>query len=337
MPHISKPRNNSIDIARGIGALMVIVAHHPVSVSSWGIPIFWVFAVNMPLFFVLSGMIYRSSGAREYTEKKFTSLMRPYLGYSFLSLIFLAPVLGGYGLRTALVDIGWGVGFNSPLWFLPTLFLSGLVFNALVNVYPKWGSWWPMMIGAVGILVLYPFHKIAFGKQLNLHLPFGIDLIGLGVFFLGLGHLLMRRSYIQSKLLALLLIPQIGLVYLLPVHFDMSSRTFEFLAVSVVSAVMGVLGLLGIAECISKYNIIVLKRLLGYVGANSLAIYLFHYPFQMMYWKFLGIYQNDYSPFLLMLIADTLTVLTSLLVGSRLRFLPITKVSSPVSAASSHR
>lgn len=141
-----------IDAAKGLGILLIFVGH------IWSLsdtPIFydWMYAFHVPLFFFVSGLTLKTrvGPLLELVVKKARTILVPYFFYALVGYVFyvggyLAATLAGrqieqfdYGFLYPLLGIlhgtlGDGNLINSPLWFLPALFVTFLVGYA-VNTY----------------------------------------------------------------------------------------------------------------------------------------------------------------------------------------------------------
>lgn len=162
-----------IDIAKGIGIILVVLGHTLVpQVRETGFAGFlWIFIYNfhMPLFFFLSGYLFEK-GLFHYTNKgkfilgKLQYLMLPYLIFSTFAYLFigfslkiplLAKVLenGGYtavDLKDAILQIvTYNNHIDKHLWFVFSLFIVFLV-NILI---PKIMKSKPMLIVLLGLYI----------------------------------------------------------------------------------------------------------------------------------------------------------------------------------------
>lgn len=162
-----------IDIAKGIGIILVVLGHTLVpQVRETGLAGFlWIFIYNfhMPLFFFLSGYLFEK-GLFHYTNKgkfilgKLQYLMLPYLIFSTFAYLFigfslkiplLAKVLenGGYtavDLKDAILQIvTYNNHIDKHLWFVFSLFIVFLV-NILI---PKIMKSKPMLIVLLGLYI----------------------------------------------------------------------------------------------------------------------------------------------------------------------------------------
>lgn len=171
MPQPTKPRVDVVDYAKGIGILLVVVAHVwrglagngiavPDLIASSGDPWArngwldrWVYAFHMPLFFFLSGLfLYRSAGKnpRGFLIDKAASIAWPFVVWS--AIYWLLARVGKSAAtspRPGQVDprsiegLAWSIvqPAGTHLWFLYTLFFVALVVLVLRLLrLPAWGT-----------------------------------------------------------------------------------------------------------------------------------------------------------------------------------------------------
>ena len=129
---MSQKRISYIDTAKGIGILLVLIGHSEYPSTHL---ITWISSFHMPLFFILSGILFAHTGAstkktKPFLKKKLCSILVPYATFSLLSI--LASAILDYAsfpayLWTSLIQTISFYGI-SVLWFLPTLFFSELAF-----------------------------------------------------------------------------------------------------------------------------------------------------------------------------------------------------------------
>jgi len=141
------PREVWIDALKGWGMLLIVVGH-VWSLSDVPLWYLWIFSFHVPLFFFAAGMTIKPGSVtlRTFSGRRLRTLMLPYLVYALLGYLFyacgfaVAHLMGktiaqfDYGLWLPLLgvfygSVGDGLLVNSPLWFLPALFI------ALVAVY----------------------------------------------------------------------------------------------------------------------------------------------------------------------------------------------------------
>ncbi len=134
-------RDKSVDIAKGIGIILVVWGHtRPCPVVNE------ICMFHMPLFFFLAGCFLKSESLKVVLYKRTRTLLVPLL---FFYLVSLLVKLG----RTALAQpsVGTLLAFdyslanvNYPLWFIPTLFGAVVICNLLIfsNIHRGGYSLW---------------------------------------------------------------------------------------------------------------------------------------------------------------------------------------------------
>ena len=141
MSNTSK-RLNYIDMAKGIGMVLVLIGHlqgDPMyTYSPYIYPLcVYIFSFHMPMFFIISGILIAIKKEdlkpfKETAKKRFRSIMIPYFWFSFFYLLTVvyALIKGGVMYQTLLINLWYvvsGYGMN-VLWFLPALYLGELLF-----------------------------------------------------------------------------------------------------------------------------------------------------------------------------------------------------------------
>jgi len=286
-----------IDIARGIGILLVVLAHNDFAyISGFGHKL--IYSFHMPLFFLLSGYFLNTSiPFIDFIKKRFNALLKPYFFTLFL-IYFTSVSFDNMSFETAIrriVKALYGAGHYIDwvqLWFLPHLFVVSLyafVFFALVGRWNNRFIRWIALVATLGISSLflknfYPFNLSVFGKQYELFgLPFSLDLVLLSGFFFILGSEI-RQASTENTYESLPLLISSGLSLILLVYFfealnDFNTRTYDSYIINTVESLVGILFVL----CISRQIELRTERLASlfkYFGQISLFILLFHVPIQ---------------------------------------------------------
>ena len=145
-----KERSKTIDAARGIGIILVVLGHcFPDAASSTGISeplaskIFdFCYTFHMPLMFFIAGVVcvkiltLDNKGRFDYIKSRFTRLIIPYLliGFAYMpfKLVLSSFAHQPYKLNT-LPLILFGENPNGGLWFLYALFLIQLFTAKFAN------------------------------------------------------------------------------------------------------------------------------------------------------------------------------------------------------------
>ena len=141
-------RDYSIDILKGIGIILVIVGHsipweHPLGQVNH-----FIYSFHMPLFFLVSGYLFKKTSPRELFKKDFKRLIIPYLwvsGIILLSFIVKWIINPNYQIFDNVIKpLLWGAGGDhievvvfsdiqaiTQLWFLLALFWGRFTINLL--------------------------------------------------------------------------------------------------------------------------------------------------------------------------------------------------------------
>ncbi len=151
-------RLDYLDMVKGIGIALVVIGHSP------GVPtsvLIWLTSFHMPLFFIVSGILFAYKGAhrepfRAYAKKRFCGTLIPYFWFSLINILLdwgrflFAPE--AVGRETVRRDIVQSLSFFgvSVLWFLPSLFLGSICLYGIVKKCPVWLHF---VIGAASILL----------------------------------------------------------------------------------------------------------------------------------------------------------------------------------------
>ena len=298
---ISSQRVAYVDVAKGIGILLVALAHADVSIFSPYLHQL-IYSFHMPLFFFLSGYFFNpDTSFWVLLKKRFNSILKPYL-FTIL-LIYIASIsFTNMRFATALGRIAksiYATGYYIDwvqLWFLPSLFVTSLfafLFYRIVlirinNRYVRWLILLGLQAVAIAFLdVFYPFSISLLGKEYELFgLPYSLDIVLLSSFFYMLGN---EIRYVSSEKtfgnIWVLLGTGGGLVVLTLLfkqRIDFNTRLFESFPINTTEAILGILFTMALSKQIDLRT----KRLasaLKYIGQASLFVLIFHVPIQE-YW-----------------------------------------------------
>jgi len=234
-----------IDIARGIGILLVVLGHNDFGyISPFGHKL--IYSFHMPLFFFLSGYFLNTSiPFIDFFKKRFNSLLKPYLFTLFL-IYFLNVSFEKMSFETAIRRIVKSLYASGlyidwvQLWFLPHLFVVSLYAFAFFAIFGRWNNRyirWAALVVTLGISSFflkdfYPFTLSMMGNQYELFgLPLSLDLVLLSGFFFFLGseirQVTSEKTFENSYLLIGSVVVLLLLVYFFEARNDFNTRTYE--------------------------------------------------------------------------------------------------------------
>lgn len=293
-----KIRIGWIDIARGIGILLVVYGH----ALSAGELRAVIYSFHMPLFFLLSGLVFRyklDESFVEFVKKNAKNILLPYAFFALLSFI-LWYVTKHPSVASALFQFGsifYGNGnynllqFNNILWFLPCLFTVRLGFYLLTRKIQD-----PRKI----LLVMLGISLIGYGYSLFIgfiKLPFGIETALDSMAFFGVGYLLtLIPKNLQQKIprFAIFLTPFLLLVCVVValmnfsmygVQIDLRKDILNNYLLFSIAAFAGTFGVL-LLSILIKHNVV-----FEYLGKQSLVIFAWHLVAFPYVSKLLGVLQ----------------------------------------------
>lgn len=286
-----------IDIARGIGILLVVLAHNDFGfISQYGYEV--IYSFHMPLFFFLSGYFIKTDiSFFEFFKKRFHSLLKPFLFTIFL-IYFLNVSFEKMAFGTAIRRIvkslyGTGVYIDwVQLWFLPNLFVVSLYAFLFLIVVGKLNNRW-LRLGiltaslAVSLPFLqsfYPFSVSLLGKDYELFgLPFSLDLVFLSGFFFILGsemrQLTSETTFNNYFLLAGTGVTVFAMNFFIDSPVDFNTRVYSSFFINTFVAIAGILFVLALSRQF-ELRTVWLASLMKYFGRASLIILIFHVPIQ---------------------------------------------------------
>ena len=135
-----KERLTYLDVAKGIGILLVVIGH----VYAFNRQIvdrffvIWLYSFHMPLFFIISGMLIAYKDEKDiwkFVKKRIKGILIPYVFFSIFSIIVFA-IVNDFNREVFVQNVKatiCGVGIDT-LWFLPALFFGEVIFFVLRNL-----------------------------------------------------------------------------------------------------------------------------------------------------------------------------------------------------------
>lgn len=188
-------RDRSIDIAKGIAILLVVVGHsHCVT----GLVHQIIYSFHMPLFFIFAGWFYKERGIAASMKKDFMRLIIPYLVFGGICALKFSvtsamrhdwqnmiDTFGGVLWATTgrSDELIWGdMPSTGIIWFLPALFWCKNIYNIISVKITKLHLRLPIAV-IMSVIAIYLDRYV-------INIPFGI-LPGCGsMIYFAIGHLL---------------------------------------------------------------------------------------------------------------------------------------------------
>lgn len=280
-----KARESWIDALKGWGMVLIVVGH-VWSLSDVSLAYVWIFSFHVPLFFFAAGLTLKPEPENvvAFIRQRAVSLLLPYLVYALLGYLFYvagyaAAAMAGktvaqfaYGLWWPLLGVfygtvGDGLLVNSPLWFLPALFLATLIVLIIHRLLRQ------RLSRYAALLVLF---GIAWWIQESVKLPMSLTSALAAALFIQFGLDFRRTSATgrlpawQASLLALLLL---GITTLSPFNgaVGLAGPTINNPFLFLVFALAGT----GLSVLLVQ-RLPAIEPLLAFLGRHSMGILVIH-------------------------------------------------------------
>ena len=276
-------RYSGIDIAKGIGIIMVVWAHAEGPFSRY------INHFHMPYFFFISGYLFRlPENSIYYVKNKTRKLLVPFWKWNYILLIpfwglyywgkWDFVILAKYTIEIALTLNK--VPMLGATWFLPSLFFSNIFFLYIFQLLIKYNDKLrDVILGIIGLIICVWGVSITY--------PYRISRTMICFFFYVLGYI--YKKYLHNKV-NILLVVLMALIYLLISTYnevDLGANKYENGLLFVVGAILASISLVNFADYIcrlyekkriTKY----IKSCLKYLGKNSMPIVIWHLVFFRM-------------------------------------------------------
>lgn len=336
-----KKRIEWIDILKGYGIFLIVLGHTISYCDKLQNVVMYIYSFHVPLFFAVSGylFIFKSNNFKEFFIQKFKSIMVPYFVFAFLFLIpyFLLGSNIASDLNLTLdnnplkmifgVFYGNGHNFylkqNSPLWFLPCLFVIFIIFY-LINKKIK-NKKVIFLISLVFVLIGHLDYNFAI-----IRLPWSIDIAFSMYFFFSLGYLLKEFDILNKiknnyKIIISIVLIGIG-IYFSQINTQVSYviNYYGNYLYFMISSIAGIVGYFLLFSLLKN------TRVKSLFGKYTLGILIFHKPIVVLFQTKIGSIANNlkYGDFIIQIILglfiSIITILISVIIYKiSLKYFPI--------------
>jgi fucose 4-O-acetylase-like acetyltransferase len=328
---INNKRINYIDTAKCIGIFLMILGHSGLT----GNMLIYIYAFHMPLFFILTGYVtdeYLPKSIIAFSVRRIKTLLVPFFCYalmfsheSFTKWIYIL-----YGSRNGLAI----ADTFTPLWFLPCLFSSVIIYQLIINVADKFHEkrnicYWLLIVAVALLGYVLQFDKMGGAENqhvttrtvssiinfIGLGYPFCFNVALVGTVFMAIGRVM---SKIQIKILVKIILSVVLIVtslYTYSLNLPLNTL-FGIPRVEMCIAVYGNYLLFFFNAIIVSYTIILIStfvtnKILEYLGRNSLLILIgsaITLPIAQAFLHLIDMKQNGLYFFVEALLAFTFTI-----------------------------
>lgn len=291
-------RDRTVDVAKGIGILLVVLGHNAAILDTSLQTA--IFSFHMPLFLFLSG-VYLKPEADGFVRSRADAIIKPYLvvGLGFALLLWLkslllahhdAATLEGIAASKA-VGVLYAVGRtldDVPLWFLPALFTGQAAAVALIGTgivrRPVLAALLVGLMLVTGVALMAVFFRpfdLRLGPVLLpdvVGLPWSLDLVPVTAGLVLAGYSLRGRVAGFRPRVPLVLLAAAAFVAAnrwFPIGLDLNSRYVSAAPAVFVTAAAGTYLTLSAASVLARRDR--LADILAALGRASLFLLMFHF------------------------------------------------------------
>ena len=328
-------RNASIDVAKGIGILLVVYAHIVLKNPVLNI----IYGFHMPLFFILSGMVLNTSKYDTFfafVKRRFWSLLIPYLMFSIPSIALwffynlgIAVISNNFSLQLVktrlLVSLSQLVNIlhapystvllNVPLWFVPCLFIVECLFFIL---YKSIKNRLLFLIVIVILVALGWFTESDLSPVDFSFLPWNIGSALFALGFFAIGNLTYKKytqtvALLRGKAFVMLVAIIVCFAIEVPLaisngHVTLGTRILNNGFILYTSAIFGSIAILLLSELLKN------SKFLQFCGRSSFCIMGSHFIIKIIVTGFLrDVMRIESAGLKRMLIVFIITLIISLL------------------------
>lgn len=285
-----------IDVAKGIGILLVILGH----TFSMG-KVQPLYAFHMPLFFVLSGLVISSNSINNigpFVKRKFGQLIKPWFVVMLISLmvcLFIPSWAENITAENILHDLytaNTDSIQNSSLWYLPCLFIALFYFALINKLHQNNKLVADLIIIFVAIIMLFSKSLLAYLPLPEGRLPLKMDTAMLATVFIAFAY--WNKDIICSIITKIDNIVWVVLTVVIAMAAcylngwaNMNSLDFGIYPIAYYPvALLGILSVCLVSSFISRKGLSWVKRVLVFYGRNTLIIFCFQSLFIRLYLLF---------------------------------------------------
>lgn len=281
-------RINWLDCWKGIGIFTVVLGHIMEPIHKY---LFW---FHMPLFFFISGYLYRDKYDNLiFFQKKAASLLLPYssflLIFSTIYPLFYSQTIAPNNWKRYIFNQAYGGellrGWFGVFWFITCLFFTQQLYQFIFKRLKENDQHM--------LKVMICFYALAMMNYWFFQFKFllAINVVALAIVFYWLGHLFARKS-IKIDLLvvitamvffATILIADIfGLINF---NFDMKYTKYGIIGLNIALPLAGIVIMQQLAKAIQSTFI---GKVFAYLGKISMVVMYVHQPVQLSLRDFVG-------------------------------------------------
>lgn len=273
----TKVRRIDLDIAKGIGIILVVLAHAEMPNAKY------ITQFHMPFFFFISGMLFSTKDTPfwDYVKRKAKSLLYPFWFWNvlFYPVFFILYYWKQWEIKTAATDLlniactVWKVPFLGATWFLASLFWVAVIIKALYKAFGKM---------KYGRLVLLVFAALLAFTGYIYTFPFRLSRTFVCSSFYIVGFLY-NNSGIHEKIsdnIKYITSVAAAIIYFVITSFfdsSIAANKYDNFVIYYIGALCAIYALLNLCLLLSRSKLKKVIEHLSYLGRNSIGIVIWQF------------------------------------------------------------
>lgn len=256
-------RNESFDILKGFGIILMIVAHtYGPNSMIWD----FIYTFHMPLFFIVTGYFYKQKPISELLKKNYNQLLVPYLTLCLI-VIVLTQLRQPHTIQSDIKSTLYGMG---PGWFLLAMLLVRIEFHYILKLFPNFYL-------LISFLISTSICFIAYYHDIPSFISFFPSLVSL--FFVAIGYYIRVHSLLNFTRKHSHISLSVGLIFWLTTSLfgkvELSQCIFKLSIIDFLGSIGGTFLFFKLSQSIDNNNLGI-KTILSNAGRYSLVILFFH-------------------------------------------------------------
>lgn len=279
MEDTAKERLQWIDISKGLGIIFVVLGHYMQTLhlnfgEVYTDIFFWIYSFHMPLFFFLSGFVYKDYEIKIFLKKKIRGLLLPVIVFSCIYTLYKIFVIKE--------NINWIEALlcksNSYIhlyWFVWTLLWTQVIYYLLDKIIRR-----RILILLISFFVL-AVCMIVNGEGILLTIPFCLGNTPYLLPFFAIGVNVNEKKssdnqVVSGRFLIVLFLLDIVVCTVFKFGISYALLSFDFLPLDYFKALLGIVIVVYGSKIIEQCEILWIPAVLQKMGKESLWIYLIH-------------------------------------------------------------
>lgn len=274
-------RSKTIDVMKFILIILVVIGHYPNINTNVQRIIFW---FHMPLFFTISGYLFKGDYKKLWVRKTIIKYIVPYFSY----FILISLLQRNISIDNVMKFLYGGRMYSGTYWFIPCMLITILIFYFLNKEFSKRKI---IIIVIVAYLLAHlesifflPYTENYLDWGIVYKIPLNVDVCLMSIVYFAIGFYFkstITKIINKNNVILYLIVFSICLIFIILNLNGILSYTLNMKLGHYYNFILDILipGIFGIwilmtSTFISKINI----KLINFIGINTLPIMYFHIP-----------------------------------------------------------